>query len=57
MEYSLIIVTFELFVLAPEPLPEADCWPEPVVDEFVPLFVPLFALLPIAVGPTPVMKR
>lgn len=49
--------TFELFELAPEPLPAADCWPVPVVVEFVPLFVPLFALLPIAVGPTPVMKR
>lgn len=49
--------TFELFALALEPLPVADGWPVPVVDEFVPLFVPLFALLPIAVGPTPVMKR
>lgn len=47
-------ITFEaLLAFVPDPLPDADviCVPVPV-DAFVPLFV-----APIAVGPTPVMKR
>lgn len=56
----IFLFTFTFIEFVPPPLPDADDvfgWPVAVDVEFVPLLVPLFAPLPIAVGPTPVMKR